>query len=367
MANSLLNPLLPLIRDTFALGYTEAGITVSAFSLSLGLSNAPMGVLADRVGPRLVLVGGLLLMGLASIALSLAGAYWQLLALLVGMGIISGTYHAPAAALIARAFPERGRGAVMGLHTTGGHLSFFATPIVAGTLVLATGTWRTPYLWFAVAPIAAGAMLWFVAPRAHVPPRAAGRLAALRDIAAVSRRVGNVVALSILFQLGFAAFTAFMALYLVDARGVEPALAAVLFGLPQLAGVFGAPFGGWLSDRLGRRAVIALGLGVLGPAILVFTATPTELVVLPLLVIGAAGAVRMTVTEVLVAESAPADRRATVLGTYYLAAAEIGGLAAPALGILAAAVGIATAFTWTGVALTALSAVVVALAIARKL
>ncbi len=156
VTNSLLNPLLPLIRDTFALSYAESGIAVSAYSLSLGLANAPMGVLADRVGPRLVLAGGLVLVGAASVALALVGAYWQLLAVLVAMGVISGTYHAPAASLLARAFPERGRGAAMGLHITGGHFSFFAVPLVAGSLAAATGTWRTPYLWFAAAPILSG-------------------------------------------------------------------------------------------------------------------------------------------------------------------------------------------------------------------
>ena len=367
VANSLLNPLLPLIRDTFGLSYTESGIAVSAYSLSLGLANAPMGVLADRIGSRLVLAGGLVLVGIASIALALVGAYWQLLAVLVAMGIISGTYHAPAASLLARAFPERGRGAAMGLHITGGHLSFFAVPLLAGTLAKATGTWRTPYLWFAAAPILMGLIVWAVAPRAHERPGARGRLAALRDLATVWRRVGRVVGLSILFQVGFAAFLAFLSVYLVDARGADIAVAAALFAVPQLGGIFGAPLGGWLSDRIGRRTVIAVGLAVLGPGIWAFTFTPLELVILPLLVIGLFGAMRQTVTEVLVAESATAERRATVLGTYYLLSAEVGGLAAPALGALAGAIGIAAAFSLVGALLTALSGVAIVIALARKL
>lgn len=367
VTNSLLAPLMPLIAATFGLGYTQQGFAVSAFSVPQGLSNAPMGVLADRVGPRNVLAGGLVLLGLSSVAISGAGEYWHLLVLLAAMGVISGTYHAPAVALIARAFPERGRGAVMGLHTTGGHLSFFAAPLVAGLVAVAAGTWRTPYLLFALAPIASGVALWRLAPRAHVRPPSRGRLAALREIFGVFRLVGRVVTLSILFQLGFAAFLAFLAIYLVDARGVNVALAAALYGLPQLAGIAGAPLGGWLSDRIGRRAVIAIGLGTLGPALWVFTVTPTELVFLPLLVIGAAGAIRMTVTEVLVAESAPVERRATVLGTYYLLAAEVGGLAAPGLGLLATAVGIAAAFTFVAIALTVLSAVVVLAAVTGRL
>src|SRR5438034_11347382 len=140
VANSLLNPLLPLIRDAFALSYAESGFAVSAFSIAAGLANAPWGVLADRVGSRVVIVGGLSLLGAARVALATAGAYWQLLALLIVLGIVSGSYHGPAAALIARTFPPRLRGTAMGIHITGGPLSFFAAPAVPGLLATATAT-----------------------------------------------------------------------------------------------------------------------------------------------------------------------------------------------------------------------------------
>src|SRR5207302_1616466 len=158
VTNSLLNPLLPLIRNAFALSYAESGFAVSAFSIAAGLANAPWGLLADRIGSRVVIVGGLFLMGAASVALATTGSYWPLLALLAVPGIVAGSFHGPAAALIARMFSPRVRGTAMGMHITGGHLSFFAAPALAGILATATGTWRTPYIWFAAAPIVFGAM-----------------------------------------------------------------------------------------------------------------------------------------------------------------------------------------------------------------
>jgi MFS family permease len=210
-------------------------------------------------------------------------------------------------------------------------------------------------LWFALVPIALGVVAWFVSPRGHTPPSAGG-LAPFRDLLAVVRVIGPLVTLSVVTQVGFAAVTAFMTLYFVDARGIPPAVAAALFAFPQLAGVFGAPLGGWLSDRLGRRAVILMGVGGLGPAVLALTLVPNELLLLPLLFVGVAGALRMTVTEVLVVDSAPAERRSTVLGSYYLLSQEVGGLAAPAFGLAAGAVGIANAFSGLGVLLALLSA-----------
>jgi MFS family permease len=358
-SNSLLNPLLPLIRDAFALTYTQSGFAVSAYSLSLGLSNGPIGLLADRIGSRKVMVAGLILTGLVSIALAQAGDYPQLLVLLLALGIISGTYHAPAAALIARLFSPRVRGAAMGFHITGGHLSFFAAPLVAAYLATATGTWRTPYLWFAVVPISLGVILWVITPP-DPRSRATGDIwAPFREIRAVMRTIGPLVSLSVAFQVGIASMTAFLALYLVDARGISPVLAATAFGYTQLVGVVGAPSGGWLSDRLGRRTPILISLGVIGPSVFLLTVVPNDLLILPLTIFGLAFSMRGTATEVLVMDSAPAERRGAVLGAYYLAAQPIGGIATPIFGAIAGAVGITAAFSGIGLLLVAMSIVAV--------
>ena len=358
-SNSLLNPLLPLIRDTFAMSYAQSGFAVSAYSLSLGLSNGPIGLLADRVGPRKVMVVGLVLTGVVSVALAQAGDYAQLLVLLLLLGIISGTYHAPAAALISRLFSSRVRGAAMGFHITGGHLSFFAAPLVAAYLATATGTWRTAYLWFAVVPIALGVALWLITPPDR-PVRAGGDvLAPFREIRTVFGTIGPLVSLSIAFQVGIASMMAFLALYLVDARGISPAFAAIAFGFTQLVGVVGAPVGGWLSDRLGRRTPILISLGVIGPSVYLLTILPNDLLVIPLTIFGLAFSMRGTATEVLVMDTAPAARRGAVLGAYYLAAQPIGGVATPIFGLIAGAVGIAAAFTGIGLLLVVMSLVAV--------
>ena len=357
VTNSLLNPLLPLIRDAFAMSYAESGFAVSAFSISSGLANAPWGILADRIGSRTVIVGGLLLMGAVSVALATAAAYWQLLVFLVLMGVVSGSYHGPAAALIARTFGARVRGTAMGIHITGGHLSFFAAPALAGLLATTTGTWRTPYLWFAAAPVVLAALLWIVAPRTQESSASGDRFAAFREIANVFRDVGPIVSLSVAFQFGLAAMLAFLALYFVDARGISPGLAAVLFGVPQLVGVIGAPLGGFLSDRFGRRTVMLVGLALLGPSVGAVTILPNALLPVALVVFGLLFSMRTTVTETLVMDTAPPGRRATVLGAYYLANAHVGGIGAPLFGFLAEAVGIAPAFNWIALAFVGLSGV----------
>jgi MFS family permease len=355
VTNSLLSALLPFIRDAFGLSYTEAGFAVSAYTIASGVTNAPLGVLADRVGARRVIVWGLVLIGLSSVAIGLSGEYWQLLAFLMVMGIASGTYHAPASALIAELFSSR-RGMAMGTHTTAGHLSFFAAPFLAGILA-AAGTWRTPYLAFAIAPIACAVLLWRVAPMGTRSTGRHGWLATLSDIGDVARRVGALVSLSIVFQVVISAAMAFLTFYLVDARGISPGVAAALFGVPQLAGLIGAPMAGTLSDRFGRRIVLLLGLALMGPAAWALTVVPNEFVFLPLLVIGISFSIRATTTEVLIVDNTPPDRRSTVLGTYYLVNQPVGGIAAPIFGVIAGAIGIGVAYGWLAVVFLGLSAV----------
>lgn len=355
VTNSLLSALLPFIRDAFALSYTDAGFAVSAYTIASGVSNAPLGVVADRIGARRVIVWGLVLIGLSSVAIGLAGEYWQLLAFLMVMGIASGTYHAPASALIAELFSSR-RGMAMGTHTTAGHLSFFVAPLLAG-IVAATGTWRTPYVAFAIAPIACAFLLWRIAPMGVRSTGRHGWLATVSDIGLVAKRVGALVSLSILFQVVISAAMAFLSLYLVDARGISPGVAAALFGVPQLAGLIGAPMAGTLSDRYGRRIVLLLGLALMGPAAWALAVVPNELVFLPLLVIGISFSIRATTTEVLIVDNTPPERRSTVLGTYYLVNQPVGGVAAPIFGAVAGAVGIGVAYGWLAVIFLVLSAV----------
>src|SRR6266511_3426467 len=114
---------------------------------------------------------------------------------------------------------------------------------------------------------------------------------------------------------------------------------------------------GTISDRFGRRIVLLLGLALMGPAAWALTVVPNELVFLPLLLVGISFSIRATTTEVLIVDNTPADRRSTVLGTYYLVNQPVGGVAAPIFGGIAGAIGMAAAYGWLAVVFLVLSLV----------
>jgi MFS transporter, FSR family, fosmidomycin resistance protein len=359
VTNTLLAPLLPLIRDSFGLTYAQSGFLVSAFSVTGGFSQAPIGALADRIGSRTVVTGGLICSAVFCFAIGLSGSYWHLLFALVGLGLVAGSYHAPANTLLSQVFPRERLGGVLGVHIVGGNASFFVTPLLAGTLAAATMSWRTPYLAFAIAPLVAGLVLMFVLPRSPERTSAPSSPAAIfGELRGVFRVIGPLLGVAVVYQMLYIASLAFLALYLVDARGFDTATAAFFVSVPFIGGMFGSPLGGVLSDRLGRRPLIIGSLVVMGPLFLALTMVPTELIFPVLAILGLASSARMPVIEGLILDRAPAERRATTLGAYYFVGQEFGGLAAPAIGGLAMAIGIGQAFGALGVVLVALSAAI---------
>src|SRR5258705_11952933 len=63
--------LFPFLKAQLGVGYIELGLALTVFGLVSGLTQAPIGYLADHIGARKVLLTGLSLGGLALILLGL--------------------------------------------------------------------------------------------------------------------------------------------------------------------------------------------------------------------------------------------------------------------------------------------------------
>src|SRR3979409_166619 len=63
--------LFPFLEEHLGVGYIELGFALTVFAVISGLTQAPMGYLADHIGARKVLLMGLTLGGCALIMLGL--------------------------------------------------------------------------------------------------------------------------------------------------------------------------------------------------------------------------------------------------------------------------------------------------------
>ena len=143
-------PLMPFIRSTFDLDYTQSGFVLSAFTLAYGFGQLPAGWLADRIEPRKLLTAGIAGVALAGILVGLSQTYLPMVVFLVLMGILAGGYHPAAPPLISAlgspGAPGDGRSAST---TSAAGASNILTPLIAVALANAWG-WRNAYLGMAI-------------------------------------------------------------------------------------------------------------------------------------------------------------------------------------------------------------------------
>jgi FSR family fosmidomycin resistance protein-like MFS transporter len=380
VCTGILIPLLPLIREGFGLTYFQSGILVSSFSISYGVGQVPMAVLADRFSRRLIIVLGLLGTSLASIGVSSTQAFWQMVPFFIVLGLLGGTYHAPASSFISQVMPSEKRGRALGLHVTGGSASFLLTPAMALGIASLLQSWRASFLILPLIAILVGAILWITTeePRGDIgdgpnKPETGQRGSkgdgpeGAQSQTQVSwgyivRSIGIIACLGMAMQIVFASVNSYLPLYMVDHHHISPKLAGMVISLIAGSGIVGAPLGGALSDRFGRKEMILLSLSLSGPLFFAVTKSPFGiLLIISLILYGMTISVRMPATESLIADVVPVGRRTTVLGIYFFLGMETAGITTPIVGRLIDLYGLEPVFTAlaTGLCLVAAFALLI--------
>jgi NNP family nitrate/nitrite transporter-like MFS transporter len=137
----------------------------------------------------------------------------------------------------------------------------------------------------------------------------------------------------------------FVPLIMIDRFGATEQAAALTLSLVYSAGFWGAPLGGFLSDRLGPTPVLITVCLLLIPVLFLLTLIPYGAVTyLLMLALGAALFMRMPVSEAFIVENVSVRRRSTILGIYYAAGMVGGGVLTPMIGAVADRFGFVIAF-----------------------
>jgi predicted MFS family arabinose efflux permease len=347
LLNAVIVPLLPYLRADFGLNYTRAGVLVSAFALTYGISQLPAGWLADRIDSRLLL--GIGIAGVAALGLlvGLSRSFTALIVLLIFMGIAGGGYHPAAAPLLAARLEPARQGRALGFHLIGGSASHFLAPLLAVGIATLWG-WRGAYIVLSVPVLLFGLLFSVTLPR--YPGREDARPepfvpAPAKQTAAGPMRLTAFLVLTSALAAVATSILAFLPLILVDSFGFSGQAAAGFLALVYSAGLWAAPLGGILSDRLGRVPVVAVCSLCFGPLIYAISLTDYGIGFIALLLIfGILMFMCMPASEVFLVESVPPNLRSTLLGIYYFAGLEGGGLLTPLLGSLIDKHGFAAAF-----------------------
>lgn len=350
----MLRPLMPMIRTEFNLSYTEAGILISAFSITSGLSQLPAGWIADRLGPQLMVAIGVSGVAVAGLMIGLSPTYLALIVFLVLSALAGGSYHPASAPAISAIVPSARRGRALGLHSIGGSSSFLFTPIMAAQIAVFWG-WRGSYITLSIPIIILGIVLYILIGRRTEVRGAESQTG--NNVPSTTSHINwqqlvPFIVTSVATGTMIQSVSSFLSLYAVDQLGATEATAARLMAITPAMGLFVAPLAGYFSDRFGGVLVLAAvsllaipviySLGVV-PNILTFAAV--------MAVIGVVSYTRMPTSEFYIVGHTPKHRRSTILGFYYLAGSEMAGLLTPVMGILIDRFGFYQSFTIASVTL----------------
>ena len=177
------------------------------------------------------------------------------------------------------------------------------------------------------------------------------------------RPIATILFLCVSMQLIAGIAMSFAPLYLVDRHGVTPAFAAVLVGILRFGGIAGSLFGGWLSDRWGRKQAIFLSLVATGPVLYLLTILPYNAgLVVILIVFGMFRYMTQATMQPYVLDSVPPYLRATAFGIYFGMAMEGQSLIQPVAGYFMDIYGISSIFTVIALVSAGLSLVTLLLA-----
>jgi MFS family permease len=290
--DSMMNIAFPAIAAAFTVPADRVRWVVICYVLTYALTAFAGGAAADRLGHVPVFRAGVGLSVAAFIMGGTAPGFGWLLVARVVQGVAGGLVYGTAPALSTAGAPAALRGRRLGFLSVAIGLAGALGPLAAGLLVQAFG-WRAVY--HVRAPLALGVFVGTAVARPTEPlaralpaPTAARAMVTLADV--TRGPVLRASALSFVARASIFAIWLLVPFYLVDARGLSPALGGMLFMLTPLGTALAAPFAGRLADRVGTAGPAVAGLLVegLGLALLACAdgATPLGLIGLALLTAG---------------------------------------------------------------------------------
>lgn len=336
-------------RSTFALFYVAIlaafpwGRGSAAFGYSLSwlafVVFAPLaGWLSDRWGTRRVVALGGLLLGLA---LALTGGMTSLAQYYLCFGVVGAAGIAclviPSTTIVTRWF-VRSRGTAMGVLSIGNPLSAVIFYPLNAWLIAILG-WRAALGAFGAIVAAASIVLalWFrEPPRSAKTPDAVPASPCESWTASSALRSGRFWAAFIMTTLGTIGFqivATHQVAHAVD-RGFDQAAVVGLFAFGAACMMAGNLLGGWLSDRLGRGWVFAMGslMAILGIACLAAVHDPRDLPLLVLYTVSGFGlGMRIAQLSTIPADVFSGPHLGAILGLVQ-AGGGLGGAAGPFLG-----------------------------------
>lgn len=255
-------PVLPQYARYFGVSISAATFVITAFAVMRLCGAPPAGWLVQRVGERRVYISGLLIVALSTAACAFAQTFGQLLLFRSVGGLGSAMFTVSALGLMIRISPPDARGRVAGLFSSGFLVGSVGGPVL-GSMTVGFGL-AVPFLIYGAALLVAAAVVFLGLRNSALAAPADDDEAAV-SIRVVLRHRAYRAALLSNFATGWAAFGlrfALVPLFVVEVLDRGPGIAGLALAAFAVGNISVVIPSGYLSDRIGRRKLLIVGLSV---------------------------------------------------------------------------------------------------------
>lgn len=247
--------LIPLLHTERGLSLAEAGLLAAVPNIGLVVTLIAWGALADRIGERWVIAGGLALTALAAAGAVMATGYLELGVFLFVGGAASASSNAASGRVVVGWFPKDRRGLAMGIRQ-------MAQPLgvtIAALLVPGVAADAGIGVALVVPLVLCGVFAIACALGIRNPPRNATSSPGAPDASTStnpyrsSSFLWRIHAVSVLLVVPQFTLSTFGLVWLITQVGMDALSAGILVGVAQFVGAFGRIAAGVVSDHVGSR------------------------------------------------------------------------------------------------------------------
>ena len=306
--------LAPTLRERYDLSLSEVGVALSSFWIGPILTLLAWGLLADRVGERIVLATGLAACGGFVVAAGWAGSFATLVVLLTVAGAL-GSVNAASGRAVINWFSAEQRGFALGVRQTAIPLGGVVAALVLPVLNDIGGLEASFAFLGALCLEAAAAAAVFIRDATHSTSELETKDVewTLRD-----SRLWLLSTGSGLYLFSQIALTSFLVLFLHDEHGLSDGAAATALAALQVAAVASRISAGRISDAMRARIRPLRWIGLASCAGVLVTAivadAPTAIVVPVMIVAGAISMAWNGLSVTAAAELAGVSRSGAAIG-----------------------------------------------------
>lgn len=325
--------LFPFLKEQLGVGYIELGLALTIFAVVSGLTQAPIGYLADRVGARKILLMGLTLGGFALIMLGIHLSYSWLIASAALLGLANSVYHPADYAILSAHMDEARMGRAFSIHTFAGFLGGAVAPAIVATLVAVSGGHGAMIVAGAIGPLVALLLLVVGIPDAGAAAEGRRNDGGVPQPSVITLAIILLTIFFTLLSLSNAGIGNFGIVALMNGYGNSFSAANVALTAFLGASAVGVLAGGILADRTERHGQVAAACFALNTVIVfIIAVTPLPPAALTAAMAGAGflGGVIAPSRDMLVRNAAPpgaAGRAFGIVSTGF----NIGGIISPLL------------------------------------